>query len=368
VRPEGGRGEGYIDFRGYRTWYRIMGEPSNSPGRRPLVFLNGGPGVPWPDRSRHFDDLVAAGRPIVVYDQLGCGRSDWPDDPSLWTVDLFVAELATLRRTLGLEAVHLFGASWGGMLALEYALTQPDGLLSMILVGTPVDMPLYEQEAHRLRAELPPHTQKVFDRVETRWRPVEHQGSGRVRPGRTVRQMQRRAALIRALVPIMRTDVAQRMAAPVSAVPALTGLASQIAAIEWARRHALRVSPIPTELLEMMAGTNRQVLEAMWGPSGALPLGPLRDWSVIDRLSEIRVPTLVANGRYDMVTPVQAHVLADGLPDSRCVIFERSAHVPMIEEPTAFNDTVLQFLETVDPAEPALDRPDAGSETRTARP
>lgn len=345
--------EGYVAFRGYRTWYRIMGEPANRPGRRPLVFLNGGPGVPWPDRSQHFDDLVAAGRSTVVYDQLGCGRSDWPDDPSLWTVDLFVAELAALRRTLGLESVHLFGASWGGMLALEYALTQPDGLLSMILVGTPVDVPLYEQEARRLRAELPPYTQKVFDRAEARWRPVTHRGSGRVRPGRTVRQMRRGAAVIRALIPLISSAPVQRIAAPISAVPALTGLASRIAVMEWVRHHGLRVSPIPTELLEVMAGTNRQVLETMWGPSGALPLGPLRDWSVVDRLSEIRVPTLVANGRYDMVTPLQAEVLADGLPDSRCVIFERSAHAPMVDEPAAFKEVVLQFLEEVDPRQPA---------------
>lgn len=357
---DGASTEGYIDFRGYRTWYRIMGEPADSPGKRPLVFLNGGPGVPWPDRSRWLDNLVTSGRPVVLYHQLGCGRSDWPDDPSLWTVELFVAELAALRAALGLDAVHLFGASWGGMLALEYALTQPAGLMSMILVGTPVDVPLYEKEARRLRAELPPYTQKVFDRVEARWRPVTRRGSGRVRHGRTVRQMQRGAVLIRALVPIMRTDLVQRIAAPMSAVPALTGLASRIAAMEWARRHLLKVSPMPTELLEMMAGMNAQVLETMWGPSGALPLGPLRDWSVVDRLSEIRVPTLVANGRDDMVTPLQAEVLADGLPDSRCVIFERTAHAPMIDEPEAFEETVLQFLDEVDPREPTADGPDPG--------
>lgn len=348
---DGTSAEGYVDFRGYRTWYRVMGEPSDSPGKRPLVFLNGGPGVPWPDRHHWFDDLAAAGRPLVLYDQLGCGRSDRPDDPSLWTVELFVAELTALRRALGLDAVHLFGLSWGGMLALEYALTQPDGLLSMILVGTPADVPLFEKEARRLRADLPPYSEKVFDRVEARWRPVTHRGSGPVRPGRTLRQRQRGGALMRPLVPLMTARPVQRLAAPMSAVPALAGLACRIAGMEWARRHVVRVSPLPAELLEAMVGVNRQVFETMWGPADALPLGALRDWSVVDRLGEIRVPTLVTNGRYDEVTPLQARVLADGLPDARCVIFEHSAHLPMLEEPAAFEEAVLRFLDEVDPGQ-----------------
>lgn len=350
----GSTSEGYVDFRGYRTWFRVRGEPADLPGKRPLVFLNGGPGMPWPDQYAGFDALVAAGRPVVLYHQLGCGRSDWPDDPSLWTVDLFVDELATVRRALGLEAVHLFGLSWGGMLALEYALTQPDGLLSMILVGTPVDVPLFDEEARRLRAELPSSTQKVLDRVEARWRPITGRGSGRVRPGRTVRQMRRGAALTRPLVPLMMSGLAQRVAGRLSAVPGLTGLACQIAGMEWARRHVVRASPVPVELLEVMAGENRQVYETLWGPEDALPLGDLRDWSVVDRLGEIRVPTLVSNGRHDEVMPRQASVLADGLPDSRRLIFEEAAHLPMFDEPVVFEEAVLRFLDEVDPAVPAV--------------
>ncbi|EWT02016.1 hypothetical protein N865_20465 [Intrasporangium oryzae NRRL B-24470] len=349
--------EGYVDFRGYRTWYRIMGDPANAPGRRPLVFLNGGPGVPWPDRHHWFEDLVAAGRPLVLYDQLGCGRSDRPDDPSLWTVELFVAELSALRRTLGLEAVHLFGLSWGGMLALEYALTQPDGLLSMILVGTPADVPLFEREARLLRADLPPYTQRVFDRMEARWRPATGRGSGEVHPGRTLRQRQRGSAVMRRLVPVMTARPVQRLADPMSAVPGLTGLATRIAGVEWARRHVVRLSPLPAELLEAMVGVNRQVFDTMWGPADPLPLGALRDWSVVDRLGEIHVPTLVANGRYDEVTPLQAEALAESLPDSRCVIFEQSAHLPMLEEPAAFQEAVLRFLDEVDPRERTVDVP-----------
>lgn len=341
--------EGYIEFRGYRTWYRVVGEPADLPGKRPLVFLNGGPGVPWPDRYRMLDDLVASGRPVVLYHQLGCGRSDWPDDPSLWSVDLFVEELGVLRKTLGLDVVHLFGLSWGGMLALEYALTQPEGLLSMTLVGAPVDVPLFAEEARRLRADLPAYTQKVMDRFEKRWRPPAGHGSRKVKPGRTVQQMRRGAAVLRVLIPLMAAPAVQRLSAPLSAVPALTGLAYQIASIEWARRHVLRNFPPPEAMLEVVAGTNRRVMETLWGPGDPFPLGALRDWSVVDRLSEILVPTLVINGRHDEVTPRQAAVLADALPNARRVVLEESAHVAMLDEPTAFQEALQRFLDEVDP-------------------
>ena len=64
----------------------------------------------------------------MLYDQLGCGDSDRPDDDSLWTLDLFVSEVQAVRDALGLDRVHLLGTSWGGMLAQEYALTRPAGL------------------------------------------------------------------------------------------------------------------------------------------------------------------------------------------------------------------------------------------------
>ena len=111
--------EGYVDFRGYRTWYRIVGESAD--GRDPLVALHGGPG------STHnyfapLERLAGDGRAVVLYDQIGCGNSDRPQDID-WSVQVFLDELATLRDQLGLERIHLLGTSWGGQLALEHALS-----------------------------------------------------------------------------------------------------------------------------------------------------------------------------------------------------------------------------------------------------
>jgi proline-specific peptidase len=120
----------------------------------PLLCLHGGPGgshlpltalVPLADQ-----------RQVVYYDQLGSGESSRPDDPSLWTVETFVEQLQSVRDELGLERIHLFGSSWGGMLALEYIFTRPPGVESLILNSTPTSAPRWAVEAERLYAALPP--------------------------------------------------------------------------------------------------------------------------------------------------------------------------------------------------------------------
>jgi L-proline amide hydrolase len=90
----------------------------------------------------------------VVYDQLGCGSSDHPDDRDLWTVELFLEELRTIRKALRLELVHLLGTSWGSMLALEYVLRRPDGVVSLTLNSPPTATSTWAAEATRLRAPL----------------------------------------------------------------------------------------------------------------------------------------------------------------------------------------------------------------------
>ena len=106
------------------------------------------------------------GRRVIFYDQLGCGRSPYPEDPSMWTVELFVEELGAVRDALGLDHIHLFGSSWGGMLAMEYALTQPSGLESLVIASSPASMTQWVEEAERLRAELPQEVQDNLTRHE----------------------------------------------------------------------------------------------------------------------------------------------------------------------------------------------------------
>src|SRR5260221_4209911 len=156
--------EGYVPVDGYRVWYRSVGGGEGE--HTPLLILHGGPGVPH-DYLENLEALASDTQRVIFYDQLGCGRSDQPADTSLWRVERFVEELATVRRELGLDSVHILGQSWGGMLAIEYALTQPQGLASLILASTLSSMPMWIAEANRLRNELPPEVQATLLRHET---------------------------------------------------------------------------------------------------------------------------------------------------------------------------------------------------------
>src|SRR5260370_17439470 len=110
--------------------------------------------------------LASYTRRVIFYDQLGCGRSDQPNDPSLWTIERSVEEIGTVRRALGREKVHLWGQSFGGLFAIEYALTQPQGLVSLILASSTASIPLWIAEANRLRDAFPAEVQAILVRHE----------------------------------------------------------------------------------------------------------------------------------------------------------------------------------------------------------
>ena len=140
---------GYIEVEGGRVWYRISGAGNEIP----LILLHGGPGAP----SYYLNPLegVSQDRPVVFYDQLGAGRSDRPIDVSLWTIDRFIRELDNVRDALGLAQIHLFGHSWGSMLALDYMLTKPEGVRSLILASPVMSARRWAEDADRLLGQLP---------------------------------------------------------------------------------------------------------------------------------------------------------------------------------------------------------------------
>jgi proline-specific peptidase len=268
--------EGKLSFRGFETWYRIVGE-REEPGRLPLLCLHGGPGS-----SHHalepLEELAQAGRRVVFYDQLGGGDSDRPDDPSLWTVELFLDQLLTVREALELERLHLFGSSWGGMLALEYALTEPQGLTGLVLNSTPTSAPRWAKESTRLYAELS--------------------------SGRDEKEVEE----------------------------------------EFWRRHICRLDPEPEAVTRSKAAFGKQVYETMWGPNEFTVTGTLKDWDVVERLGEIRVPTLITSGRHDECTPELVEPLVRGIPGAEWVLFEESAHMPYQEERERYLEVVGSFL------------------------
>ena len=153
--------EGRLPFRGNEVWFRVVGDDHAKP---PILLIHGGPGS-TSDILEPLADLAASGRQVVFYDQLGAGRSDRTHNPALWTIDTFVDEVQAVRDHLGLDELHLFGHSWGGMLALEYALRQPAGLRSLVLASALVSASLFAAEADRLLSDLPASWQRALART-----------------------------------------------------------------------------------------------------------------------------------------------------------------------------------------------------------
>ena len=283
-----GAREGYVAFGDYATWYRIAGVES---GAVPLLALHGGPG----STHSYFAPLerLADERPVVLYDQIGCGNSDRPDDIE-WDVGVFREEVDTVREQLGLERIHLLGTSWGGMLAQEHVLAGADGIVSLVLSSTLASIDQWAIEQLRLRAALPPDVIEVLDRHE---RDETYDDP----------------------------EYEQAMEA-------------------YFDRHFYR-GPKPRPELELMAaGKATDVYRAMQGPNEWTTTGVLKGWDTRERLGEIGVPTLVIRGRYDMCTDAIAATLVEGIPDAREVVLEESSHTPVLEESDRYLGVVGEFL------------------------
>jgi pimeloyl-ACP methyl ester carboxylesterase len=333
--------DGYIDFRGYRTWYRVAGDLASP--RAPLLCVHGGPGG-TSDLFEPLLDLATTGRPVVVYDQLGSGRSDRPDDPSLWTMATFVDELESVRTTLGLEQVHLLGHSWGGMLALEYLLNQPSGVRSLVLASSLPSTKLWCDEAQLLRTDMPRHVVDAMRRCEATNREPKRKPS-KAMDDATIR---RRGAMTARLLPIVMSEPVGWVASLLSRVPPLRAAAYELLGAQFLKRFGSRAVPVPVQLGRMVAGMNRNVYNHLWGPSEFHATGTLADWDVTSRLGEIDVPTLLIAGRYDESTPAVNDVFEKGIPDTRRVTLGSSAHCGPVEEPQAFRDALTTFLDHVE--------------------
>jgi len=348
--------EGFVETRGHRSWYQVIGEPGDDAGNIPLLLVHGGPGVPWPnDLYPAFDLLADTGRPIVLYDQLGCGRSDRPNDHSLWTIDGFVQEIDDVRQGLGLERVHLYGLSWGGMLAIEYLLTRPSGVVSATLSSAMHSVARYEQDVQPLIDTLPRTVQDTLRRAPSRnaWNPPKW--LSHARSGPSARRISLEARLSRFLMPVVANRVARRAAALASHVPQLRGPAYDVALIEFSRHFTCRLDPLPLSVFEALIGTNRFVYHMMWGPDEAHATGALAGWSVTDRLPEIETPVLVTSGRFDDVTPAHSEELTRLLPNARRQLFAESSHMALLEEPEAYASAMRDFLDEIEQLSPAID-------------
>lgn len=292
--------EGHAPYGDYRTWYRVTGDLGGA--KPPLIVAHGGPGCTH-DYVDSYKDIAATGRAVIHYDQVGNGKSTHLPDKGgdFWTVDFFVAELNALIDHLGIRGgYHLLGQSWGGMLGAEFAVRRPAGLVSLVIANSPASMDLWIAEANRLRGLLPPDVQETL---------TAHERAG------TTSSPAYKAA----------TDV-------------------------FYDRHVCRVKPKPDDVARTDAWLEKDptVYHTMNGPNEFYVIGTMKDWTIVDRLDRIAVPTLLISGRHDEATPACVQPFADRIPDVRWTIFEDSSHMPHLEERAACMATVGAFLAEVE--------------------
>lgn len=257
----------------------------------PLVLLHGGPGM----ASWYLEPLeaLAADRPVILYDQSGCGRSDSPEDDGHYTLPAFVDDLHLLTAALDLPYFALLGHSWGGMLALAYAAEYPERVTSLVLSSPLVDVDTWCSDAARLVAQLPPALRHALEHPEE----------------------------------------------DSDAYPA--------AEREFYRRHFCNLDPWPQPLQRTMDELGTAAYEMMWGPNEFTAAGNLLGQDLTDTARELQVPNLWLCGENDEARPATVRRFAESNPGGRFTVFAGGTHCVHLEQSTKYVETVRRFLADV---------------------
>lgn len=278
--------EKYIPFREYQTYVRIVKEDDQD--SVPILLLHGGPG----STHNYFEvlDPLAKQRPVISYDQLGCGNSYVENHPELWTLSTWMEELDNVIKSLHLTRFHLLGQSWGGMLALAYALQQPQGLQSLILSSTLSSSQLWGREQHRMLKYMTKEEQDAITKAQ-------ETGS-------------------------WQDEMAQKAIAC------------------YMKLHCADIKDNDPECLRREKRSGTESYMTAWGPNELTPQGTLKDFDVTDKLCEIKVPCLIISGTDDLCTPLIAKTMYDHLPYARWELFANARHMVFAE----YTEKYLQLL------------------------
>lgn len=267
-------------------------------GDNVLMLLNGGPGNPSIDIRKCFEPLANKNLRIVSFDQLGTGRSDCPDDTSLWTIERYAEEVEMVCEQMGLEKLHILGHSWGGMLAIEYAVTFPERLRSLILEGTIADVEHHQKETKRLRLNLGPETEVMMQR---------HEAQG------TMDHPEYQAAMT---------------------------------ILHY--RHVVRMDEPPETLKYQFENDNKKIYRTMQGENEFIHTGNLAGWSRLADLHKITCPVQIFVGEFDHLTPECSRLIKQGLPNSKLYIFRGCGHGPRREAVEEYRRKLIEFLDSVE--------------------
>ena len=286
----------------FRVWTKRVG---NNP-RIKVLLLHGGPGATH-EYFEAFDSYFpGAGIEYYYYDQLGSAYSDQPTDTDLWTTERFVEEVEQVRRALqlGPENFYLVGHSWGGILAIEYALKYQQHLRGLVISNMVANIPAYNAYAHDV----------LMPKMDQR-----------------------------ALAEILALEAKKDFANP---------RYEELLMQNYYVDHILRMAPDqwPDPVLRSFGKLNHELYTLMQGPSEMGASGRLAEWDRFADLAKIKVQTLVIGARYDTMDPAYMERMAKQLPRGRYLYCPTGSHMAMYDDQRTYFDGLIRFLKDVDAA------------------
>ena len=284
----------------FRVWTRRVG---NNP-RVKVLLLHGGPGATHEYFAAFDSYFPAAGIEYYYYDQLGSAWSDQPTDPDLWTIPRFVDEVEQVRQALGLDRdnFYLLGHSWGGMLAIEYALEHQAHLKGLVISNMMSSGPAYNEYAERVL--MPSMDQDPLAEIK------------RLEAANAIEDPRYMELLIE-----------HHYVHHILRMPAE----------EW-----------PDPVNRAFVAINQAIYVPMQGPSELGAGGVLRTWDRTDDLARITVPTLVVAGRHDTMDPAFMEMMAGKLPRGSFLMCPNGSHMAMYDDQVTYFGGLIDFIRSVD--------------------
>lgn len=284
----------------FRVWTKRVG---NNPKIK-VLLLHGGPGATHEYLEALDSYFPAASIEYYYYDQLGSAYSDQPKEPELWELPRFVEEVEQVRQALKLEKsnFYLFGHSWGGILAMEYALKYQQHLKGLIISNMMASCPAYNEYATKVL--MPSMDQKVLAEVKE----LEAQ-----KDFANPRYME-------LLIPMHYEHHILRM--PYE---------------EW-----------PEPVTRAFKHINADIYIPMQGPSELGLSGKLLNWDRTNDLPKINVPTLVIGGKYDTMDPAHMEMMSKKVQKGRYLFCPNGSHMALYDDQKTYVEGLIKFIIDVD--------------------
>ncbi|MEO1051307.1 MAG: proline iminopeptidase-family hydrolase [Bacteroidota bacterium] len=280
---------------GYKVWTKRFG---NSPIK--VLLLHGGPAATHEYMECFESFFPQANIEFYHYDQLGSYRSDKPENDSLWNLPRFVEEVEQVRKKLGLNKDNFFllGNSWGGILAMEYALKYQDNLKGLIVCNMTASFPKYAAYNAKLRSQLRPSLLDSLSYFESNG---DYQN------------------------PVYQELVFN----------------------EYYTKHVCRLKEWPEPVLRSFGHINQRIYEYMQGPSEFVPGGILKDWTVWDQLRDIHVPTLMVGAKHDTMDPKEMEEMSQLVQNGSYLYCPDGSHLAMWDDQEVYMTGVIDFIKGI---------------------